>query len=306
MSSFLKKIFLFMMIVIVGDLVLNATNSPLAIKPSFFEKLQTAITEKQPVKAAGMKKEENVQEAAAKEQAVKEQTAKVQAAKEEAAKEQAAKEAVAKEQTAKEQAAKEQAARQQAGKILDVPLITQMSAPQLYNGCEVTSLAMILNYNGYPVTKNQLADNIARVPITYENGLHGNPNVGFVGDMEVGPGYAVNNGPIYNLAIKYAGNEVVNLTNHPFTDLLARVYQGEPVWIITTSSFAPVSDFQTWNTPQGTVQVSLSEHSVVITGYDANYIYINNPYGEKNQQLDRSTFEQAWVQMGSQAIAIEK
>jgi uncharacterized protein YvpB len=124
--------------------------------------------------------------------------------------------------------------------------------------------------------------------------------------MEVGPGYAVYNGPIYNLARNYAGEEVINLTNHPFTDLLARVYQGEPVWIITTSSFAPVSDFQTWKTPQGTIQISLSEHSVVITGYDANYIYVNNPYGIKNQKINRSTFEKAWVQMGSQAIVVEK
>jgi uncharacterized protein YvpB len=317
--TFLKKIIIIGILCIAADFLLVYTNSPLAIKPSLVKKLQTAVTEKQPVKVAGVKevttKEQTAKEEAAKEQAAKEQAAKEEAAKEQAAKEQAAKEAAAKEQAAKEAAAKEQAAKeaaaqeaakQQAGKILDVPLITQMSAPQLYNGCEVTSLAMILNYNGYYVTKNQLANNIARVPLTYQSGLKGNPNVGFVGNMEVGPGYAVYNGPIYNLARKYAGDEVVNLTNHPFTDLLARVYQGEPVWIITTSSFAPVSDFKTWNTPQGTTRITFSEHSVVITGYDANYIYINNPYGQKNQRVNRSSFEKAWVQMGSQAIVIEK
>ena len=62
--------------------------------------------------------------------------------------------------------------------------------------------------------------------------------------MENGPGLAVYNGPIYDLAKKYAGGKVVNLTNHPFTDLLKRVSQGEPVWIITTATFAPVSDFE--------------------------------------------------------------
>jgi uncharacterized protein YvpB len=327
LKTFLKKIFILVMIVllfIAGDIVLIYTNSPIAIKPSFVKKLQTAFIEKQPVKVAGVKevtsREQTAQEEAAKEQAAKEQAAKEQAAqeaaakeqvaKEQAAKEAAAKEAAAKEQAAKEAAAKQQAAqaaaKQQAGRILDVPLITQMSAPNLYNGCEVTSLAMILNYNGYHVTKNELANNIARVPLTYQSGLKGNPNVGFVGNMEVGPGYAVYNGPIYNLARKYAGDEVVNLTNHPFTDLLARVDQGEPVWVITTSSFAPVSDFKTWKTPQGTIRITFSEHSVVITGYDANYIYINNPYGQKNQRVNRSSFEKAWVQMGSQAIVIEK
>jgi uncharacterized protein YvpB len=320
LKTFLKKIFILVMIVllfIAGDIVLIYINSPLAIKPSFVKKLQTVLTEKQPVKVAGVKevtsKEQTAKEEAAKEQAVKEQAAQEAVAKEQASKEQAAKEAAAKEQAAKEAAAKQQAAQAaqaaaklQASKILDVPLITQMSAPNLYNGCEVTSLAMILNYSGYHVTKTDLANNIARVPLTYQNGLKGNPNVGFVGNMEVGPGYAVYNGPIYNLARKYAGDEVVNLTNHPFTDLLARVDQGEPVWVITTSSFAPVSDFKTWKTPQGTIRITFSEHSVVITGYDANYIYINNPYGQKDQRVNRSSFEKTWVQMGSQAIVIEK
>lgn len=314
--TFLKKIFILVIIIlffIAGELVLLYTNSPLAVKPSFIKKLETA--QEQPVAGEATKeqtaidaaaKDEAAKEQAAKEQAAKEQAAKEEAAKEQAAKEQAVKEQAAKEQAAKEQAEKEAAAKQQAGRILDVPLITQMSAPQLYNGCEVTSLAMILNYSGYHVTKNELANNIARVPLTYQNGLKGNPNVGFVGNMEVGPGYAVYNGPIYNLARKYAADKVINLTNHPFADILARVYQGEPVWVITTSTFAPVSDFKTWNTPQGTIRISFSEHSVVITGYDANYIYINNPYGQKNQRVNRSNFEKAWEQMGKQAIVIGK
>src|SRR5215510_6806733 len=54
-------------------------------------------------------------------------------------------------------------------KLLDVPLLNQMDKPLLYNGCEVTSLAMILNYNGVKVTKNELAENIKTVPLTYSN-----------------------------------------------------------------------------------------------------------------------------------------
>lgn len=37
--------------------------------------------------------------------------------------------------------------------LLDVPLLNQMDQPKLFNGCEVTSLAMILNYHGMKVTK---------------------------------------------------------------------------------------------------------------------------------------------------------
>lgn len=188
---------------------------------------------------------------------------------------------------------------------LDVLLINQMDEPHLYNGCEVTSLAMLLNYNGIKVTKNELADKIQKVPLNYSNGLNGNPNVGFVGDMENGPGLSVNNGPIYDLAKEYVGDRVVNLTKSPFTDLLKEVSLGHPVWIITTSTFSPVSDLQEWNTPQGKIEITYSGHSVVITGYDDQFIYINDPYGYKNRKVDRDDFIKAWEQMGSQAIVIE-
>lgn len=191
-------------------------------------------------------------------------------------------------------------------KILNVPLINQLSEPDLYNGCEVTSLAMILNYSGYHITKNELAENIKTVPLTYQNNLKGNPNEGFVGDMDDGPGLGVYNGPIYDLAKKYAGNKVENLTGSLFTELLKKVNDGEPVWVITTTTMAPVSDFEEWKTPQGTIKITYNEHSVVMTGYDARSIYINDPYGEKNKKVDRTSFEKAWKQMGKQAIVIEK
>jgi uncharacterized protein YvpB len=190
--------------------------------------------------------------------------------------------------------------------MLDVPLLNQMDAPKLYNGCEVTSLAMILNYHGVKVTKNDLAENIKTVPLTYNNGKKGNPNAGFVGNMAKGPGLGVYNGPMLELAQKYVGDRAVNLTNHPFEDILKKVGQGLPVWIITTSTFAPVSVFQTWDTPQGKIDITFSEHSVAITGYDETHIYVNDPYGVKNRKLNRESFIKAWEQMGKQAIVIEK
>lgn len=190
--------------------------------------------------------------------------------------------------------------------VLNVPLLRQLDKPQLYNGCEVTSLAMILNYHGVNVTKNTLAQKIKRVPLTYSNQMKGNPNVGFVGDMEDGPGLGVYNGPIFDLAKTYVGDKAVNLTNRPFSEVLKKVGQGLPVWVITTINFAPVSVFQKWDTPQGMMEITFSEHSVVITGYDQNFIYINDPYGFKNRKVNRINFIKAWEQMGKQAVVIEK
>jgi uncharacterized protein YvpB len=193
-----------------------------------------------------------------------------------------------------------------ASKLLDVPLINQFLEPHLKKGCEVTSLAMILNHHGIEVTKNQLAEKITKVPFEYPNKKKGNPHVGFVGDMAEGPGLSVYNEPIFDLAKEYAGEKVVNLTNSPFDDVLKKVGRGIPVWVIITSKFVPVSTFEKWETLQGTIYVTFNVHSVVITGYDHDSIYINDPFGYKNRKVDKKNFILAWEDMGSQAIAIEK
>jgi uncharacterized protein YvpB len=187
---------------------------------------------------------------------------------------------------------------------LDVPLLNQMDSPRLYNGCEVTSLAMILNFWGIGVTKNELANEINRVPLQYNDGTNGNPNSGFVGNMEDGPGLGVYHDPIFELAKTYVGDRATDLTNQAFDSLLENIAKGSPVWVITTTTFSPVSAFETWTTPQGFVDITFKMHSVVITGYDHEYIYINDPYGTKNKQVDRENFTKAWEQMGSQALVI--
>ncbi|KON88370.1 hydrolase [Sporosarcina globispora] len=188
--------------------------------------------------------------------------------------------------------------------ILDVPLYNQMDSPRLYNGCEITSLAMIINYEGIGVSKNKLAEEIKRVPLRYSGGEYGNPNEGFVGNMEDGPGLGVYQGPIFELAKKYFPDRAENLTGKPFDVLLEKVAEGSPVWIITTASLSPSASFETWNTPGGPVDVTFQMHSVAITGYDEGNIYINDPYGTKNKKVPKQQFIEAWELMGSQAIVI--
>lgn len=169
---------------------------------------------------------------------------------------------------------------------LNVPLEKQL--PDLPNGCEVTSLSMLLNYYHINVSKDKLAQNIKHVSSFTDDGQYrGNPHEGFVGYMSVAnAGWCVYNEPLYNVAHKYT-DRIQNTTGSSFTHILSLVSSGHPVMIITTLHFNKVNDMQTWKTKQGNVHVTPSSHACVITGYDKKkrLVYVNDPYGVKNRAV---------------------
>lgn len=188
---------------------------------------------------------------------------------------------------------------------LDVPLENQM--PDLPNGCEVTSLSMLMNYYGIKVNKNELAENIQHVNFFTDGGKYrGNPNQGFVGHMSIAnAGWCVYNGPLYNDARKYT-THIENITGSDFLSLLKLVSNGHPVLIITTTTFNRVNDMQTWDTNTGKVNVTPSSHACVITGYSKpkKVVYVNNPYGYKNQPVNWKNLQASYNQQGRQALYI--
>ncbi|WP_336973999.1 C39 family peptidase [Bacillus thuringiensis] len=191
--------------------------------------------------------------------------------------------------------------------VLSVPFIKQK--PELPRGCEVTSLAMLLNYEGVQVSKMELAERIEKV--AYEtNGFKGDMNKGFLGDMYSfqKPGLGVYVNPIYTLANQYLPGKIINLTGNPVKKLYEMIDKGSPVWVITNAHFKNLSEdqFRMYQTKNGPMSVTYQQHSVVITGYTRDSVYLNDPLAEtKNRIVDRKKFEESWVQMGSQAISIQ-
>lgn len=191
---------------------------------------------------------------------------------------------------------------------LDVPIVLQY--PELPRGCEVTSLAMLLQYNGIDVDKMELAVKIAHQPFE-KNGVKGNMHKGFIGAMntldEDGLGVYVE--PIVDLAKKYVPNrKVKNITEESPESLYKAVSKGYPVWVLINARFKELTDdhFLTWVTDEGEMKVTYRQHSVVITGYDKDNVFINNPMeSNKNIAINRVNFEKAWIQMGSQAMYIK-
>ena len=188
---------------------------------------------------------------------------------------------------------------------LNVPLENQM--PDLPNGCEVTSLSMLMNYYGIKVSKNELAETIQHVDSFTDGGKYrGNPHQGFVGHMTIAnAGWCVYNEPLYNVARKYTSH-IENITGSDFLSLLKLVSTGHPVMIITTTTFNKVNNMQTWDTNTGKVNVTPSSNACVITGYSKpkKVVYVNNPYGYKNQPVNWKNLQASYNQQGRQALYI--
>ncbi|WP_420842513.1 C39 family peptidase [Fervidibacillus halotolerans] len=192
---------------------------------------------------------------------------------------------------------------------LDAPVISQF--PELERGCEVTSLAMLLGHAGVVVDKMELAEKIKKNPEPYErkNGLiyFGHPNDGFVGDIYTrnNPGLGVYHKPIADLAQEYLPDgSVLDITGEPFDVIKLHLSMGRPVWVIINIQYKKLDDsmFETWITPRGKIKITYHEHSVLITGYDDQFIYFNDPYDGKRKKAVAKDFIEAWEQMGSQAI----
>lgn len=193
---------------------------------------------------------------------------------------------------------------------LTAPLIEQM--PELPRGCEVTALGMLLAYNDIHVDKLTLAKEVKRNPAKHkiENGkiYFGNPYNGFIGDMYSfdQPGLGVYHKPIADLAKQYAGDLYVeDFSGEEFNKIIHHLNLNRPVWVIINSHYKhlPDSEFVMWETEDGPMKITYREHSVLITGYDENYIYFNDPLNYRDR-AEKKNFIKSWEQMGKQAITM--
>lgn len=203
--------------------------------------------------------------------------------------------------------------------LIKVPAQSQL--PELENGCEVTSLSMLLTAVGHPVSKMVLAQEqptdptppvLKQIPGFKGNPLMevtywGNPNVGFVGSVsgKNALGYGIYNGPLAKLLNSVLPGRALDLTGKPFQDILAHVASGTPVEVWTTINFLPTQQWVTWQSPEGPVTVTPLEHAVLLVGYNATQVFVNNPYtGEAAEPVNRSDFVAAWKQLGRQALTV--
>lgn len=194
--------------------------------------------------------------------------------------------------------------------LLDVPTMKQL--PELYNGCEVTSLSMLLSSSGRPVDKMELAEKVRKDPTPFRGtslqqiSQWGDPLEGFVGDIKgKRKGYGVYHKPLYDLLKEYMPDKAVDLTGRDFSALEWVIDQGSPVVVWTTVSFQPTNQWVTWKKDERTIKATFQEHVVLLVGFDEQHVYLNDPLtGAKGLKVAKKSFIESWKQMGSQALTI--
>lgn len=192
--------------------------------------------------------------------------------------------------------------------MLDAPIIKQN--PELYNGCELTSLTMLLQFSGISLNKMDLVPQMKKDPTPiqydeYENITYwGNPNLGFVGDITgKQKGYSIYHGALLELMKTYIPTGI-DLTGVSFDKLERHLSEGIPVIAWTTIGYTEPKQWVVWDSPIGPIRATFSVHSVLLVGFDKQYVYVNDPLtGVKGQRVDKAQFIKSWEAMGKQAIS---
>lgn len=188
----------------------------------------------------------------------------------------------------------------------NVPAINQM--PEMPTGCEATALTMILNYDGYKITKQQVAKDMPKTNPVWKNGklYAAHPNQAFYGNPFSSAGYGVYSPVIANMIEKYLPGRSDNLTGKSFNEVLNVVKEGRPVVVWATMGLRQPYLTASWVTPEGAFRWKAGEHALVIVGYDNKYVYVNDPLKGKQVSYDRALFEKRYNEMGKMAVAIKE
>lgn len=210
----------------------------------------------------------------------------------------------------------EAADREDANFLSDVSLVKQN--PAYPNGCEAASATMILKYVGLDITLKEFIDDyLITKPVYDRDGKRygPNPSEAFAGD----PADAMYGWGTLEPAIERAIYEVMstkqdnpyytinNNGNKMSLDAFARKNRG-PFVIWTTLDYSDVKEVYQWLSYDGTKTYTYPKdsHTIVITGMDEKYYFINDPLkDEKNIKVEKETLESSFDSAGRQAISID-
>lgn len=190
--------------------------------------------------------------------------------------------------------------------VQGVPLICQL--PELPSGCEATAAAMLVQWAGVDVGKEEIAKSLSKgsLPV-YRNGLlyGAGPDEVFIGNPFSDTGLGVYHSPVASAINKYLNGQAVDITGIGFEDMLKFIDGGRPVVVWATMDMAKPSVCASWHDYSGRKITWIApEHAFLLVGYTDFNVIVNDPYTGQRRLYPISTFKSRWESMGKQAITV--
>ena len=206
--------------------------------------------------------------------------------------------------TRDEIAAEAQKPTEMTAQILRFEIIPQL--PELPTGCEITSLAMALRYNGIPADKCDLADNYLKKGEIDETDYR----EAFIGDPRDEDAYGCYAPVIVNAANRYLSENgyslrAVDLSDTAFADLLRYIDREIPVIFWATQDMREGRVTETWEINGEELDWIFPEHCMVLIGYSDDSIRVADPLTGKVKTYDRKRTETAYDMLTRQAIILQ-
>ena len=201
---------------------------------------------------------------------------------------------------------------------LPVNNICQYSYPSLPTGCEVTALTCCLNYYGFNISKNTIANlYLPKGGFYYSNGeLYGpDPFTTFVGSPTTSDSYGCYSKCIETTANNYlksqnSSKRAKTVNGQYLYKLFEYLKQGKPVLAWATMNMEPTILTTSWKTPDGKqVTWKGNEHCLVIAGYDPErkIIYAADPMQSTTglTEYNYDLFRLRYDEQGRNAVIID-
>ena len=202
-------------------------------------------------------------------------------------------------------------------RTLPLKSIYQYTEPALPTGCEATALTACINYYGFDVTKNEIADKyIDKVNFTFKNGemIGADPEVDFAGDPNSENAYGCFSGCIIKAANKYfksvgADYEAIRIKAKNPQELFDYLEKGQPLLVWSTMFMWDSAITDSWKTKDGKeINWKCNEHCYVLIGMsaDKSEVFVADPMMETDERTIYKTkdFMKHYKELGSHAVAI--
>lgn len=178
--------------------------------------------------------------------------------------------------------------------------------PELPTGCEVTALAMVLNYDGIKADKCDIADNYL------EKGEIGKTDFreAFVGDPRDEDSFGCY-APVLTkaansyLAAKKSKLRAKDVSGTEFDKLLPYIDRGVPVIIWGTQNCAAGYYTEEWEISGEVLSWYYPEHCMVLIGYSDVQVWVADPLEGEVLTFDRVIFKLRYDELFRQAVVIE-